>query len=159
MPRDNAFAALLGVTYVLEDIASDAQRAAGGLTRTQLRCLHTVSEDDGLRLGDLAERLGVNPSTAMRTIDRLIAAKYVRRRENPDDRREVQLTLTKQGADAVEASVASRRASLDEILRRMPSGARNTMVDALHHFLAAAGSAPAHVPAAPSDNTPGVGTG
>jgi DNA-binding MarR family transcriptional regulator len=39
------------------------------------------------RLNQLAERLGLTPSTALRMVDRLIAARLVTREENEADRR------------------------------------------------------------------------
>lgn len=151
MPKDKAIAVLLGARQVLDDIATAAQDAAGGLTRVQLRCLGAVSEADGMRLGDLADVLGVNPSTALRTIDRLIESKFVRRRENPEDRREVQLTITKRGLEAVEASVAARREAIAAILNRMPVEHRWQLLESVQSFLDAAGAEPGHVTPAPSE--------
>jgi DNA-binding MarR family transcriptional regulator len=59
----------------------------------------------------VAGALDVNPSNASRTCDRLMKAGLLDRRESPDDRRNVTLTLTEAGTwlvDKVTHTGASR---------------------------------------------------
>jgi DNA-binding MarR family transcriptional regulator len=72
------------------------------VTLPQFRLLVVLSTHGSAKLVVLAERLGVNPSTAMRMIDRLVAAGLVDRRANPDNRRETVLRLTDEGYRLVE---------------------------------------------------------
>lgn len=56
-----------------------------------------AADPDGLRPGDLAHGMGVEPPTVARTLSRLEAAGFVVRTPSRTDRREVRVTLTDQG--------------------------------------------------------------
>src|SRR5512137_941295 len=58
-----------------------------GLTIPQMRLLWTLRDEDGLPVGSLADRLGVNPSTITGHVDRLVRQGLVRREEDAVDRR------------------------------------------------------------------------
>ena len=51
-------------------------------------------QDDGLRCGDLADRLGVEPPTVTRTLRRLESCGLVERRADPEDARSLRVYLS-----------------------------------------------------------------
>jgi len=51
------------------------------------------------RIGEIAERLQIQPHSAVELADRLAARGYLRRRRDTGDRREVLLTLTTKGEE------------------------------------------------------------
>ena len=65
-----------------------------GVTRPQWRLLVTLSRDEGLNQGALAERLEVEPITLCRMVDRLEEAGLIERRRDPADRRAWRLYLS-----------------------------------------------------------------
>jgi len=65
-----------------------------GATRAQWRTLTTLSRNEGLNQGALADLLEVEPITLCRMIDRLEESGLVERRRDPSDRRAWQLFLT-----------------------------------------------------------------
>ena len=65
-----------------------------GATRAQWRTLTTLSRNEGLNQGALADLLEVEPITLCRMIDRLEESDLVERRRDPTDRRAWQLFLT-----------------------------------------------------------------
>src|SRR4051812_25188449 len=67
------------------------------VTVPQFRMLVVLSTRGDTKLVTLADLLQVAPSTAMRMVDRLIAAGLAERRLNPANRRETQLGLTEEG--------------------------------------------------------------
>lgn len=95
------------------------------------------------KLVTLAESLAVNPSTAMRMVDRLIAAGLVSRRINPASRREAVLRLTSAGRQIVDEVTARRRHEIAAIVERMPQSHRTGLVRALRAFADACGKPPA----------------
>ena len=109
------------------------------VTITQFRTLVVLDNSDGINLNRLAEELDVNSSTAMRMIDRLLAAGLVTRRENPANRREVVLGLTPEGSRLVESVTARRRAEIARIVTALPASRRSELVTALRAFAEAAG--------------------
>ncbi|MCZ7456580.1 MarR family winged helix-turn-helix transcriptional regulator [Streptomyces sp. WMMC940] len=104
------------------------------VTLPQLRLLVMLSMHGPAKLVVLAERLGVNPSTAMRMIDRLITAGLVDRRTNPANRRETVLRLTDEGRVLVEDVTGRRRREIETIVTRMAPARRTALIDALTAF-------------------------
>lgn len=109
------------------------------LTMTQFRTLVVLSEDVSLSLNLLANRLGVAPSSALRTIDRLSQAGLASRTENPENRREVQLSLTPTGEHIVTAVTTRRRLEIARIIARMTPQAADDLIEAFRGFATAAG--------------------
>jgi len=71
--------------------------ASQGLTGTQVRILGLLLDDDGIPSGELAERIGLAPSTVTRVCDVLVKKGLVERFQPDDDRRKVNLALTPAG--------------------------------------------------------------
>ncbi|WP_042430655.1 MarR family winged helix-turn-helix transcriptional regulator [Streptacidiphilus anmyonensis] len=132
--------AVLTASRVLVAIsARSLGSTAETLTLPQFRMLVLLHSRGGMNLSRLAEQLAVNPSTAMRMIDRLIAAGMVVRETNAQDRREVSIALTDKGADTVVEATERRRADIAEIIDRMPAEHRVGLVQALRAFADASG--------------------
>lgn len=115
------------------------------VTIPQFRALVVLGRHERINLNGLAEELGVTASTAMRMVDRLLAAGLVTREENPTNRREVVLALSAEGASRVATVTRRRRAGIAAIVRAMPAESRSELVDALHAFADAAGEPSARV--------------
>ena len=108
------------------------------VTVTQFRTMVVLRAHGVSRLNRLSERLHVNASTALRTVERLKTVGLVDRRENPDNRREVMIELTERGRRLVDEVTARRRHAIEGIVRAMPVEQRAAMVDALLAFAQAA---------------------
>jgi DNA-binding MarR family transcriptional regulator len=117
-------------------------RSLGGVeetvTLTQFRTLVVLHAHGPARLNQLADRLQVNSSTALRTVDRMIAGGLVDRRENQADRRQVVIELTARGRRVVDDVTERRRQAIEQIVKRMSLAHRKQMVEALQAFAAAA---------------------
>lgn len=109
------------------------------VTLPQFRMLVVLGQDHETNLNGLADSLGVSPSTALRMIDRLLAAGLVTREENPADRREVVLGLSADGSQLIDTVTARRRTEIRSIVTAMPKARRAELIAALHAFADAAG--------------------
>ena len=109
------------------------------VTVTQFRTLVVLASHGQLNLGQLAELLRVNSSTAMRMIDRLLVADLVTRADNPANRREVLLGLSANGRQLVRTVTARRRAEIARIVVAIPAAKRDELIEALRLFAQAAG--------------------
>ena len=78
-----------------------------GLHVGQDMVLIELWQDDGLRGGALACRLGVEPPTVTKMLRRLEGSGLVERRPDPDDARSFRVYLTRKGRD-LEGPVARR---------------------------------------------------
>jgi DNA-binding MarR family transcriptional regulator len=108
------------------------------VTIPQFRTLVVLDTHGQMNLNTLSGLLGVTPSTALRMIDRLLAADLVTRRDNPANRREVLLELTEEGRHIVEQVTGKRRAEIARIVTRMPTSRRTELIVALRAFAEAA---------------------
>ncbi|MCX4825771.1 MarR family transcriptional regulator [Streptomyces sp. NBC_01142] len=109
------------------------------VTLPQFRLLVVLSTHGPAKLVVLADRLGVNPSTATRMIDRLIAAGLTDRQINPDNRSETILRLTREGRSLVDDVTARRRQEIASIVERIAPEQRSALIGALTAFTEAGG--------------------
>jgi DNA-binding MarR family transcriptional regulator len=141
---DDLVTALLTASRALVGVSAHSlAEVEGTVTLSQFRTLVVLRAHGATRLNRLSERLGVNASTALRSVDRLISAGLVLRRENADDRREVVIELTQRGRRLVDRVTARRREVIQDIVRAMPAEQRAGLVEALRSFAAAANEPPA----------------
>ncbi len=137
---DDLVTALLTASRALLGVTAQSLTGVDDLvTVPQFRTLVVLQTHGPSRLNILADRLKVQPSTALRSVDRLIANDLVTRRENARDRREVVIDLTRRGRDLVERVTTQRRRTIAEIASSIPSGQVRHLIDALTAFAAAAG--------------------
>ncbi|GAB2964206.1 MarR family transcriptional regulator [Streptomyces pseudoechinosporeus] len=104
------------------------------VTLPQFRMLVVLSTRGATKLVALADLLQVAPSTAMRMVDRLIAAGLADRHLNPDNRRETLLQLTEEGRRTVEDVTARRRTEITAIVERLTPVQRLALMEALAAF-------------------------
>ncbi|WAX81605.1 MarR family winged helix-turn-helix transcriptional regulator [Streptomyces sp. KMM 9044] len=136
--------AVLTASRLLVEVSARSLGAAGDrVTLPQFRMLVMLSTRGDTTLVALAELLHVAPSTAMRMVDRLIAAGLVVRRTNPANRRETLLRLTDEGLRIVADVTARRRAEIAAIVGRLAPEERVALVGALTAFNEAGGEPPA----------------
>ena len=79
------------------------------ITPSQLAVLATVSRNERLTIGQIAESEHVKPPSVSKIVAALEAAGFLARESDPDDRRCVFITVTESGADYLdEVRVAGR---------------------------------------------------
>lgn len=132
--------AVLGAANVLLRIAARSVLDVEEIVSTpQLRVLILIAGSGPQNLGEVAAELGVHPSNATRTCDRLVRSGLIRRSEDETDRRYIQLALTPMGADLVQHVLARRRSELSVILARMDAPDRDAVIGAFQVFADIAG--------------------
>jgi DNA-binding MarR family transcriptional regulator len=109
------------------------------VTVPQWRVLVMLDTKGPLNLAAAAADLGVNPSNASRICDRLIRAGLVDRRESPDDRRNITLSLNAAGRRLVNKVVRRRRNAITRVLSGMESTDQELLAKAFDRFAEAAG--------------------
>ena len=89
---------LLNAARIFTAITAESLAQVGeGVTVPQLRVLVLASQPGHLNATAVAAALDVHLSSASRTCDRLVQAGLLDRRDLPEDRRHVELTLTPAG--------------------------------------------------------------
>jgi DNA-binding MarR family transcriptional regulator len=98
------------------------------MTPTKLRALDVISEEDGVRIGELADRIGIDETTATRLVDRLEVGGMAERRSAAGDRRAIVVELTPAGVVLVKAVARRRQRFLCEVLTALEPEERTELV-------------------------------
>lgn len=129
--------AVTAASRVLVGIAARSlDRSGADVTLSQCRLLVTLAQRGPMNLVGLAEVLQVNPSTATRMCDRLVAKGFVVR-----DRVDggVSLRPSAAGLEVVEAVTRERRAQLQSVVSRLDASQHDELLLCMDAFRQAAG--------------------
>ena len=111
------------------------------VTLPQFRALVVLATADR-NLADLAEALDVHPSSATRLCTRLEAKGLITRTPAEQSRRELLVSLTREGRTIVDAVTRRRRREIARIVARIPAREQRVLVHALGIFAEAAREMP-----------------
>lgn len=104
---------------------------AATLSPHQARILAHLDVEDPVMVTELAEFMGVTPSTMSLNLTRLETAGFLRRSRDPDDGRVVNVRLTDEGERARDAASALDPERVDALLRGLRPDERRRAVDGL----------------------------
>lgn len=131
--------AVLAANRVFVAVAS---RALAGttpqVTLPQFRTLVLLDTHAAMTVAQLADELGVVPSTATRMCDRLVAKKLIRRSLDRSNRRQMSLSLLAAGRALIEASTGRRKHEIARLLATIPAEDQTRLADSLNILVAAA---------------------
>ncbi|HEX5748823.1 MAG TPA: MarR family transcriptional regulator [Archangium sp.] len=96
-------------------VLGDRVLAPLGVTAAQWKVLAALEADGPRRISDLVSSLRLDQAGTSRLVDRLERAGFVTRRPSKEDRREVRVVLTEEGAGAA----ARCRAVLEPLMREL----------------------------------------
>lgn len=109
----------------------DRQSRGHELTRTQSSVLATVGRCGPLRLSELAESEGINPTMLSRIVAKLEQAGLLHRSPDPDDGRAARVELTTEGAELNRRQRAERTGLLTDRLAALPGSRAAELLVAL----------------------------
>lgn len=120
-----------------------AEISSDQVSLAQVHALRYIWLHETVRIGDLADGLGVSYPSATNMVSRLERLGLAERLPNPSDRREVGVRLTVSGDLLTNRMEQERQARIASILERLPPADREALVQGLTSFvLAAAGDDP-----------------
>ncbi|MEM8582192.1 MAG: MarR family transcriptional regulator [Pseudomonadota bacterium] len=93
-----------------------------------IQSLRFVAQNPDCRLAELAQFLGVVPTTASSVVDRLVQRAFIDRRRPETDRRSLALRLTHLGQETFERLEAEEHATMRIMLDALPEQDRETFV-------------------------------
>ncbi|HEX7155298.1 MAG TPA: MarR family winged helix-turn-helix transcriptional regulator [Thermoanaerobaculia bacterium] len=106
-----------------------------GLSAAQMYVLHTLHQDDGISLNELATRTATDQSSASVVVQRLVAAEMVSRAPREDDRRHVVLRLTPKGRNAIRRTPPPAQEKLLAVANELPPKQRAQFAELLEDFV------------------------
>lgn len=89
------------------------------ITLPQFILMKLISDMGTPKMTDLANELGVTMGNTTAMSDRLIKEDYIERKNDPEDRRIVRLSLTKKGADLIKRAEKIRKENMSALLKRI----------------------------------------
>jgi DNA-binding MarR family transcriptional regulator len=98
------------------------------LTPSKLRALALIAESGGLRVGELADRVGVDDTTATRMVDRLEELGVAERHHAEGDRRATRVELTGEGKELMAGVAAQRLLFFCDVLEALEPEERGQLV-------------------------------
>jgi len=126
------------IARALDDWYTLLGRQFGPLSRPQRRMLRLLSQEKAVRVGDLAEALGLTTAGATRMLDKLTGLGYALRTRDPlSDQRQVYVRLTEAGKQALVAADAVFRARVQATLSVLDEAERATLASLLRRMRAA----------------------
>ncbi|MFD3595297.1 MarR family winged helix-turn-helix transcriptional regulator [Nocardia sp. NPDC058640] len=108
---------------------SMAGATAAGLQPTEWYALSQLASAGALTSGQLSARIGLTTGATTRLIDRLERVGYVRRVDDPDDRRKVVVEPVAEALAGIGALVAPARSKIAEILDHYTPEQRELLFD------------------------------
>lgn len=101
------------------------------LPMAQVEILQRLSEEPGLRVGDIARRHRLAANTVSNLVQAMVTAELITRTADPDDRRAVVLTLTRTGETRLREWEQAHAHRIDTALRTLPRDDRRAIAAAL----------------------------
>ena len=108
-----------------------APATAHGLTPSRLAAVVTLWTRGPMRAGDFARNLGITPPSATRLAEILIAKGLIERQTDPRDQRAFLLSLTEEGAEAMEAVRNEGLGQLTTQLGHLSDGEIDQLIEAI----------------------------
>lgn len=99
------------------------------LSLLEIRTLIHIQENDGIKPGDLAERFAVTPATMTVQVDRLVKKGYIEKIVNKDDKRAVNLSLTKKAKKDLNEIVKGKLKSFDIVFNSITDEEQKKLVE------------------------------
>jgi DNA-binding MarR family transcriptional regulator len=108
------------------------------MSTPQFKALLLISEEAGIRMRELARKMGGSFSNATVLVDRLVERGLVERLAEPEDRRVVLVRVSEEGRRLIEKLVTSWRAISPSLLETLAPKDLDKVHDALRILLKAA---------------------
>ncbi|WP_211177191.1 MarR family transcriptional regulator [Pseudonocardia acidicola] len=140
--REEIDAIMLAARVFVAIAAQSVAEVNEQVTLPQLRVLVMIASRGPLNLAAVAQSLGVHSSNATRACDRLVTAGLLHRSDDPTDRRNLVLELTRDGRHLVDTMNEKRRTAISGVLEQMSPARRRRLVPLLRAFARAAGEIP-----------------
>jgi len=92
-----------------------------GLSMPQFSLMMQMYHRGACGMSGISERFEIPPAAASQLVDKLVQSGYLKREEDPSDRRAKLLNLTDEGRDLIERGIQERFRWVDELAGKLTS--------------------------------------
>ena len=89
-------------------------------------------------IGDISERFDITNAAASQLVDKLVQSGFIKREEDPQDRRAKMLNLTDKGRKLIQRGIEERYRWVDQLSSKLTVEERDQVTDALNIMTRAA---------------------
>ncbi|MCI0554664.1 MAG: MarR family transcriptional regulator [Anaerolineae bacterium] len=109
-----------------------------GLSMPQFSVMMQLHHRGNCAIGDISERFDITNAAASQLVDKLVQGGFIKRDEDPRDRRSKMLNLTDKGRDLIQRGIEERYRWVDELAGKLTTEERAKVTEALNIMTQAA---------------------
>ena len=109
-----------------------------GLSMPQFSVMMQLHHRGNCAIGDISERFDITNAAASQLVDKLVQNGFIKRDEDPRDRRAKMLNLTDKGRDLIQRGIEERYRWVDELAGKLTAEERAKVTEALNIMTQAA---------------------
>ena len=125
------YSSLIGQLIRKLNVLNREQKICYGLTLSQCYTIEILGQQGNQTMKDLSNGMAVSISSMTRVVDVLVRDQILMRQENPNDRREVRITLTEKGSELFTRLKQCSETYTKAILDRIPKSKRSMVLESL----------------------------
>lgn len=103
-----------------------------GLSFSQINALFQIQMQGDCSVSDISDHLGITKAATSQMLDRLVEQDFIKRAEDPNDRRNKLITLTSSGKVLVQQAIYARDEWLGEIEASLSPQEKELVIQALN---------------------------
>lgn len=109
-----------------------------GLSMPQFSVMMQLHHRGNCAIGDISERFDITNAAASQLVDKLVQNGFIKRDDDPRDRRAKMLNLTDKGRDLIQRGIEERYRWVDELAGKLTAEERAKVTEALNIMTQAA---------------------
>ena len=109
-----------------------------GLSMPQFSVMMQLHHRGNCAIGDISERFDITNAAASQLVDKLVQSGFIKREEDPQDRRAKMLNLTDKGRDLIQRGIEERYRWVDDLAGKLTLEERAKVTEALNFMTRAA---------------------
>jgi DNA-binding MarR family transcriptional regulator len=109
-----------------------------GLSMPQFSVMMQLHHRGNCAVGDISERFDITNAAASQLVDKLVQSGFIKREEDPQDRRAKMLNLTDKGRDLIQRGIEERYRWVDDLAGKLTPEERAKVTEALNFMTRAA---------------------
>ena len=109
-----------------------------GLSMPQFSVMMQLHHRGNCAIGDISERFDITNAAASQLVDKLVQSGFIKREEDPQDRRAKMLNLTNKGRDLIQRGIEERYRWVDDLAGKLTLEERAKVTEALNFMTRAA---------------------
>ena len=109
-----------------------------GLSMPQFSVMMQLHHRGNCAIGDISERFDITNAAASQLVDKLVQGGFIKREEDPQDRRAKMLNLTDKGRKLIQRGIEERYRWVDDLAGKLTLEERAKVTEALNFMTRAA---------------------